>query len=104
MAITGWIFEDTDEGVEYREIGAEGDTTLEKRTVQRFMRSRILTNGDLPNTMQGGQSTSVISAGGVSSSGSYVCTSDNLKRKGSPGSGMKEQHQTWESYGSWENA
>jgi len=103
MPSTGWIFEDTWEGVDYREYGPEGDTTLQKRTIQFFSRFKIWTGGDTPASLVGGSEVSSISAGTYTSTGSYVCTKDHLKRLGPPGSGLLRHEQQWEEYDKWED-
>ena len=106
MAETAWILVDSREGIEFREIGPEGSTTLQKRTTQTFSRRKIYTGGTGPTSLDAGTTASTVSATSgsvtISSSGDYTCTDDALALKGEPGTDIMERTQTWQTYGDWE--
>lgn len=102
MAVTNWIFDDTDERLEYQELT---DGTRQSRTVQVFIRIQIYTNGSAPVTLNAGDTAASVSADNgavtISSTGAYVCTQDGLRGQPNEPTGIMIRRQVWEEQGDW---
>lgn len=102
MAETDWIFESTDERIEYQEI--EGGVRQE-REVQIFVRVKVYTDGSAPASLSSGDSAASVSADNgavtISSTGSYVCTSDGIVGNSNIPAGIMTRRQIWENQGDW---
>jgi hypothetical protein len=106
---TNWLFVDSPDGVEFQTNPLNAEE-IQKRIVRTFVRRRIVTGLSGNRATDAGTKSSTAptaftganSLTGASHSGlDWVCTSDDIRQVGPPGTDVVEQVQTWITYTAW---
>jgi hypothetical protein len=103
---SNWLFVDSPDGVEFQ-TNPQNAAEIQKRIIRVFVRRRLITGLAGNRFTEAGTKTTTPPtaytgtnslAGAASTGFDWVCTGDDIRQVGPPGTDVVEQVQTWISY------